>query len=85
MSDFKKDANALTEDPIVMLDWRNYTAMFGAHEDPNFNDRHLTNYEALWVKLHNVYESNKASAHANAGLITKLRKKLKKIKKALKS
>ena len=85
MNDFPEDGNALT-DPPVYLDWRNYQAMFVAMEDREvgLNEKHLTNYQALILKLRNTYEANKASAHANAELITKLRKKIKKVKRALK-
>lgn len=85
--EYKQDGNALT-DPPVMLGWRDYAAMFGIFGSvpgADLSDQHLTNYQALVVTLHNTWETNKASAHANGELITSLRKRLKKIKKALKS
>lgn len=80
--EYKQDGNALT-DPPVMLGWRNYETLFGPTPSATIDDKHLTNYQALVVTLYNTWESNKASAHANGELITNLRKRLKKIKKAL--
>lgn len=84
MYEYKQDGNALT-DPPVMIGWRNYETLFGPTPSQTLDDKRLTNYQALVVTLHNTWEANKASAEANAELITKLRKKLKKIKKIVKS
>ena len=86
MYEYKQDGNALT-DPPVMIGWRDYVGFFGGGicDATDCNDHHLTNYQALVVKLHATWEANKASAHANAELITRLRKKIKKVKKALRS
>lgn len=85
MNEFPEDGNALT-DPPIHIGWRDFVGFFGnwTHDPQDFNDYHLTNYQAVIVKLHGTWESNKASAHANAELITKLRKKIKKVKRALK-
>lgn len=84
MYEYKQDGNALT-DPPVYLDWRNHCALFGMTPGANLSDRHLTNYQDAIVTLHNTWDANKASAHANAELIAKLRKKIKKAKKALRN
>lgn len=86
MYEYKKDGNALT-DPPVMIGWRDFVGFFGneTHDPQDYDDYHLTNYQALVVKLYATWESNKASAQANGELITKLRKKLKKIKKVLRN
>lgn len=83
MYEYKQDGNALT-DPPVMCSWRVFAETFiDEPVNQNVSYYHLTNYQALVLTLHNTWESNKASAQANGELITSLRKRLKKIKKAL--
>lgn len=84
MSEFPKDGD-VPSDPPVYLAWRDYSALFGAEQEfPDFSDRRLTNYQAVIVKLHGTWESNKAMAEANGELIKALRKKIKKAKRHLK-
>jgi hypothetical protein len=82
--EFPKDGNALTRDPIIYMNWRSFKAIIGDDGDAGLHDRHITNYQAVILKLHNTWEANKASAHANSDLIKALRKKIKKAKRALK-
>ncbi len=84
--EFSKDPNALTDNPQVFVCWRNYQAIFCAADEvvTNFNDRHLTNYEDVILRLHETQENNKAGARANSELIDKLRKKIKRAKRELK-
>lgn len=86
MYEYKQDGNALT-DPPVMIGWRDYVGFFGDGicDATDCDDHHLTNYQALVLTLHNTWQANKGMAQANGELITKLRKKLKKIKKIVKS
>lgn len=85
MSEFAKDGNALT-DPPIHIGWRDFVVFFGTDTDDqqDFDDYHLTNYQAVIIKLHGTWEANKASAHANSELIKALRKKIKKAKRHLK-
>lgn len=83
--EFPADGNALTDPPQYMAH-REFVAWFGAEamSIPGFSDQHLTNYQALRMKLVGTWESNKASAQANGELIKALRKKIKKAKRHLK-
>jgi microcystin degradation protein MlrC len=82
--EYKQDGNALT-DPPVCVSWRVFSEMFDDETAPDdLTDYHLTNYQAVVLKLHGTWEANKAMAQANGELITALRKKIKKAKRALK-
>lgn len=85
MSDHAQDGNALT-DPPVYIGLMDYVGFFGSwtSDATDSNEFHLTNYQAVIVKLHATWEANKASAHANSELIKALRKKIKKAKRHLK-
>lgn len=85
MIEYKKYGDALT-DPPVYIGWRDFVGFFGTEvcDATDLEDHHLTNYQAVIVKLHGTWESNKASAQANGELIKALRKKIKKAKRHLK-
>lgn len=81
---YKKSGDSLT-DPQVHMGWREFEDFFGHQEDSKekYLDKHLTNYQDIIVRLHGTWDSNKSMAEANSLLILKMRKMIKKAKKAL--
>ena len=78
------DPNALT-DPPVYLNLRDCVDLFSYDSAPeSFESVHLTNYQALACKLEDTYAANKSMNEAQVELTNSLRKRLKKIRKAIK-
>lgn len=86
MYKYKEKGDAQT-DPPVIIDWMEFLSIFGdvVVDQRSDGNVHLTNYQEVIVRLHNTWAANKEMAYGNAELINKLRKKIKKAKKALKA